>query len=187
VKDRDTRESKGVAFVLFVRQEDANTSIKTMDGKEVFGRKIKCSIAKDNGRAKEFIKKKIYKDKSKCYECGESGHLSYKCPKNALGEREKITKKKKKRKRKQEDEEGEDEYEHGFSDSDEDLPRRHRVLPAKAIRAKNERDSDSDSEFDSSLLFSNPASNPGETNQTPKIRERKARKSGYFSDEDASD
>ena len=37
---------------------------------QMFERTIRCSIAKDNGRAPEFIKKKVYKDKSKCYECG---------------------------------------------------------------------------------------------------------------------
>lgn len=25
-----------------------------------------------------------YKDKSRCYECGEGGHLSYECPKNVV-------------------------------------------------------------------------------------------------------
>jgi len=36
----------------------------------MFGRTIKASIAKDNGRAAEFIRRKVYKDKSCCYECG---------------------------------------------------------------------------------------------------------------------
>jgi len=36
----------------------------------MFGRTIKASIAKDNGRASEFIRRKVYKDKSRCYECG---------------------------------------------------------------------------------------------------------------------
>jgi len=37
---------------------------------QMFGRTIKASIAKDNGRATEFIRRKVYKDKSRCYECG---------------------------------------------------------------------------------------------------------------------
>lgn len=41
---------------------------------QLFGRTIKCSIAKDNGRATEFIRKKVYPDKSKCYECGVRIH-----------------------------------------------------------------------------------------------------------------
>ena len=58
---------------------------------------MKVCIATDNGRTKEFIKRKVYKDKSQCYECGEGGHLSYKCPKNQLGDREKPVKKKRKK------------------------------------------------------------------------------------------
>ncbi|KAK9153896.1 hypothetical protein Sjap_001376 [Stephania japonica] len=46
------------------------------------------SIAADNGRAAEFIRRRDYKDKSRCYECGEGGHLSYECPRNQLGPRE---------------------------------------------------------------------------------------------------
>jgi len=38
----------------------------------MFSRTVKCTIAKDNGRASEFIRKKVYKDKSRCYECGVS-------------------------------------------------------------------------------------------------------------------
>eukprot|EP00128_Syssomonas_multiformis_P009404 Colp12_sorted_trinity150504_noHs@16460 len=72
VKDNVTRESKGLAFVLFLKSEDARVAVKALNGSEVMGRTIKTSIAKDNGRASEFIKKKVYKDKSKCYECGVS-------------------------------------------------------------------------------------------------------------------
>lgn len=88
LKDRATRQSKGVAFVLFVRREDAARAAKEMDGKILNGRTLTASIAADNGRATEFIKKKVYKDKSRCYECGEEGHLSYECPRNFLGPRE---------------------------------------------------------------------------------------------------
>lgn len=38
----------------------------------MFGRIIKCNIVKDNGRIIEFIKRKNYFDKFKCYECGVS-------------------------------------------------------------------------------------------------------------------
>ncbi|XP_067123435.1 zinc finger CCHC-type and RNA-binding motif-containing protein 1-like [Centruroides vittatus] len=116
LKDRENRQSKGVAFVLFIDRESAYRCIRALDKKELFGRTLKCSIAKDNGRASEFIRRKIYKDKSRCYECGENGHLSYECPNNFLGEREPPKKKEKKRKRKQiEVEEEEEEY----SDDDE--------------------------------------------------------------------
>ncbi|CAK9159680.1 unnamed protein product [Ilex paraguariensis] len=88
LKDRQIRQSRGVAFVLFVSREDAIKAAKGINGKVLNGRTLKASIASDNGRASEFIRRKVYKDKSRCYECGESGHLSYECPKNLLGKRE---------------------------------------------------------------------------------------------------
>ncbi|XP_059152262.1 zinc finger CCHC-type and RNA-binding motif-containing protein 1-like isoform X2 [Physella acuta] len=95
MRDKNTRKSKGVAFVLFLDRDGAYNAM--------FDRTISCSIAKDNGRAPEFIRRREYVDKSRCYECGEEGHLSYKCPKNLLGEREPPPKKKKKRKHDDED------------------------------------------------------------------------------------
>jgi len=65
----------------------------------MFGRTLRSNLAIDNGRSVEFIRRKSYPDKSRCYECGEEGHLSYKCPKNALGERNPPPKKDKKRKK----------------------------------------------------------------------------------------
>ena len=61
-------------------------------------------MAKDNGRTREFIRRKDYPDKSRCYECGEYGHLSYKCSNNVLGDRKRPRKKKKKRAEKKEEE-----------------------------------------------------------------------------------
>ncbi|KAG9150163.1 hypothetical protein Leryth_009756 [Lithospermum erythrorhizon] len=89
LKDRQNRQSRGVAFVLFVARNDAVKAAKEINGKILNGRTLTASIASDNGRAAEFIRRKVYKDKSKCYECGEIGHLSYDCPKNQLGPREK--------------------------------------------------------------------------------------------------
>ncbi|KAK2969075.1 hypothetical protein RJ640_021114 [Escallonia rubra] len=88
VKDRVTRLSRGVAFVLFVSRDDALKSVSGINGKILNGRTLSASIAADNGRASEFIRRRVYKDKSRCYECGEGGHLSYECPKNQLGARE---------------------------------------------------------------------------------------------------
>jgi len=66
---------------------------------QLFGRRLKCNIAKDNGRCAEFIRKRKYPDKSRCYECGAiNDHLSYKCPKNILGQRD-IPRSSKKKKR----------------------------------------------------------------------------------------
>ncbi|VUZ51043.1 unnamed protein product [Hymenolepis diminuta] len=70
VKDRQTRKSKGVAFVFFLRVEDAQKCAQTLNGSEILGRTVKASIAVDNGRATEFIRRREYPDKSRCYECG---------------------------------------------------------------------------------------------------------------------
>ena len=60
-------------------------------------------MAKDNGRTREFIRRKDYPDKTRCFECGEYGHLSFKCVKNVLGERKRPRKKKRKRGEKKEE------------------------------------------------------------------------------------
>uniref|UniRef100_A0A667XEL4 Zinc finger CCHC-type and RNA-binding motif-containing protein 1 n=1 Tax=Myripristis murdjan TaxID=586833 RepID=A0A667XEL4_9TELE len=99
VKDKDTRRSKGVAFVLFLDKESAHNCARSLNNKQLFGRTVKVSIAIDNGRAAEFIRRRNYTDKTKCYECGDVGHLSYACPKNMLGEREPPKKKEKKKKK----------------------------------------------------------------------------------------
>ncbi|MEQ2287737.1 Zinc finger CCHC-type and RNA-binding motif-containing protein 1, partial [Ameca splendens] len=124
VKDKFTRQSKGVAFVLFLDRESAHNCARAVNNKQLFGRTVKASIAIDNGRATEFIRRRNYTDKSKCYECGETGHLSYACPKNLLGEREPPKKKEKKKKKRaqqpehvEEDEESEEEGEDPALDS----------------------------------------------------------------------
>ncbi|XP_017573292.1 zinc finger CCHC-type and RNA-binding motif-containing protein 1 isoform X1 [Pygocentrus nattereri] len=123
VKDKQTRMSKGVAFVLFLDRESAHNCARSLNNKQLFSRTVKASIAVDNGRAAEFIRRRNYSDKSRCYECGEDGHLSYSCPKNLLGEREPPPKKEKKKKKKikhteeVEPEESEDEGEDPAIDS----------------------------------------------------------------------
>ncbi|XP_044279046.1 zinc finger CCHC-type and RNA-binding motif-containing protein 1 isoform X4 [Varanus komodoensis] len=71
MKDKDTRRSKGVAFILFLDKESAHNCSRALNNKQLFGRVIKASIAIDNGRAAEFIRRRNYYDKSKCYECGK--------------------------------------------------------------------------------------------------------------------
>uniref|UniRef100_A0A803JZI8 Zinc finger CCHC-type and RNA-binding motif-containing protein 1 n=1 Tax=Xenopus tropicalis TaxID=8364 RepID=A0A803JZI8_XENTR len=100
LKDKDSRRSKGVAFVLFLDKESSQNCVRGLNNKQLFGRAIKASIAIDNGRATEFIRRRNYTDKSRCYECGDTGHLSYACPKNMLGEREPPQKKEKKKRKK---------------------------------------------------------------------------------------
>ena len=65
MKDKTTRESKGVAFVLYVDRSSAHKAVVALNQKELFGRTIKCSMARDNGRTTEFIRRKTYKDKSR--------------------------------------------------------------------------------------------------------------------------
>ncbi|KAE8637142.1 hypothetical protein CSA_011812 [Cucumis sativus] len=65
LKDRQTRKSRGVAFVQFISQDDAVKAAKQMHGKILNGRVLKAAIATDNGRAAEFIRKRVYKDKSR--------------------------------------------------------------------------------------------------------------------------
>ncbi|XP_055973823.1 zinc finger CCHC-type and RNA-binding motif-containing protein 1 isoform X4 [Sorex fumeus] len=89
MKDKDTRKSKGVAFILFLDKDSAQNCTRSINNKQ------------------------------------ESGHLSYACPKNMLGEREPPKKKEKKKKKKipepeeeiEEVEESEDEGEDPSLDS----------------------------------------------------------------------
>ncbi|EFN77344.1 zinc finger CCHC-type and RNA-binding motif-containing protein 1 [Harpegnathos saltator] len=87
LKDRITRLSRGVAFVLFFNREDAVRCASTLNNTELGGRIVKSSIAVDNGRSNEFTRRRYYPDKSQCYECGQEGHLSYCCSNNMLGPR----------------------------------------------------------------------------------------------------
>eukprot|EP00002_Diphylleia_rotans_P035812 TRINITY_DN7849_c0_g1_i3.p1 TRINITY_DN7849_c0_g1~~TRINITY_DN7849_c0_g1_i3.p1 ORF type:complete len:223 (-),score=50.95 TRINITY_DN7849_c0_g1_i3:384-1052(-) len=89
VKDKVTHKSKGVVFIQFSKPEEAQACANALDQSEFMGRTLKCSIAMDNGRAAEFIKKKRYENTPYCFECRETGHKSYNCPKNVLGPREK--------------------------------------------------------------------------------------------------
>lgn len=99
LKDKTTRRSRGVAFVLFLKQEDAASCAKSLNNTEIGGRTVKSSIAVDNGRSTEFIRRRDYPDKSQCYECGQGGHLSYCCSNNMLGARKPPSKRVRIRKR----------------------------------------------------------------------------------------
>ncbi|KAK1331691.1 hypothetical protein QTO34_009664, partial [Cnephaeus nilssonii] len=80
MKDKDTRKSKGVAFIFFLdkdctklyqghRQPSYLVVIKASIAAEA------ASIAINNGRAVEFIRRQKDFDKSKGYECGEKEEI----------------------------------------------------------------------------------------------------------------
>ncbi|RXM37036.1 Zinc finger CCHC-type and RNA-binding motif-containing protein 1 [Acipenser ruthenus] len=172
VKDKDTRRSKGVAFVLFLDRESAHNCARALNNKQLFGRTVRASIAVDNGRAAEFIRRRNYTDKSKCYECGESGHLSYACPKNMLGEREPPKKKEKKKKKKVEeteeveDEESEEEGEDPALDSlSQAIAFQQARIEEDEQRCKQREDAN--------------GASTSEDSRRPRIK-----KSAYFSDEE---
>ncbi|XP_078442774.1 RNA recognition motif and CCHC-type zinc finger domains containing protein [Wolffia australiana] len=119
LKDSGTRLSRGVAFVLFVSRQDAAAAVREMNGKILNGRKLAASIAVDNGRAAEFIRRRVYRDKSRCYECGDEGHLSYDCPRNQLGPREKPNPKRSRREGQRSEGMG-DREDDGSDDGDDD-------------------------------------------------------------------
>uniref|UniRef100_A0A803KS25 RRM domain-containing protein n=1 Tax=Chenopodium quinoa TaxID=63459 RepID=A0A803KS25_CHEQI len=62
LKDQATRRSRGVAFVLFISRDDAVSAARQMNEKILNGRTLRASIASDNGRAAEFIRRRVYKD-----------------------------------------------------------------------------------------------------------------------------
>ncbi|XP_046371793.1 zinc finger CCHC-type and RNA-binding motif-containing protein 1-like isoform X1 [Haliotis rufescens] len=164
MKDKDTRRSKGVAFVLYLERDSAHKAVRSLNKSQMFGRTIKCSIAKDNGRTTEFIKKKTYKDKSRCYECGDEGHLSYQCPKNLLGDREPPEKKKKKQN--EEDEEDEEDSDKGDNQTEDSL--------SAAIRYQHQKHNEESGQYPFPYL--------DDAEEEPK--RKKYKKDSYFSDEE---
>lgn len=169
VKKKVTRESQGVAFVLFIDRTSAQKAVQIMNNRVLFGRTLKCNIAKDNGRAAEFIKRKIYKDKSFCYECGVDGHLSYQCPKNTLGDRDQPERKKRKRKHKEDNSPQEDMWD---DDEDDDFSL------SEAIRLCQE-----EREEEITTGLTKQPFQPADTQR----RRHTLKPDSYFSDEDASD
>ncbi|XP_075456207.1 zinc finger CCHC-type and RNA-binding motif-containing protein 1 [Ascaphus truei] len=172
LKDKDSRRSKGVAFVLYLDKEPAQNCVRALNNKQLFGRVIKASIAVDNGRAAEFIRRRNYTDKSRCYECGDTGHLSYACPKNMLGEREPPQKKEKKKRKKLAEQEEEIHEEEQSEDEGEDpaLDSLSQAIAFQQARIDQEKN-----KF---------RPNTGEGSMSYDSRRPRIKKSAYFSDEE---
>lgn len=100
LRDKASRQSRGVAFVQFARAEDCVRAVAKMHATLLEGMTLACSLSRDNGRSQEFIKKRTYAQVKRCFECGEHGHFSYDCPRNVLGAREKPLAKRSKLKKK---------------------------------------------------------------------------------------
>ncbi|KAM8739698.1 zinc finger CCHC-type and RNA-binding motif-containing protein 1 [Acanthopagrus latus] len=178
VKDKDTRQSKGVAFVLFLDRESAHNCVRAVNNKQLFGRTLKASIAVDNGRATEFIRRRDYVDKTKCYECGDTGHLSYACPKNMLGEREPPKKKEKKKKKKaQQPEHVEEKEESEEEGEDPALDSLSQAIAFQAARIEEEEET----RRKQRLLSQEEGAHSSTSSDSKKPR---IKKSAYFSDEE---
>lgn len=178
VKDKDTRRSKGVAFVLFLERESAHNCARAINNKQLFGRTVKANIAIDNGRATEFIRRRNYTDKSKCYECGDSGHLSYACPQNMLGEREPPKKKEKKKKKKaQQQEQVEEEPESEEEGEDPALDSLSQAIAFQQARIEEEEDK-------RRRQAASSQDDGGQPSTSTDSRKPRIKKSAYFSDEE---
>ncbi|KAM9771949.1 zinc finger CCHC-type and RNA-binding motif-containing protein 1 [Syngnathus acus] len=178
VKDKDTHKSKGVAFVLFLDRDSAHNCARAVNNKQLFGRTVKASIALDNGRATEFIRRRNYTDKSRCYECGDTGHMSYACPKNMLGEREPPKKKEKKKKKKAQQLEHVEEEELESEEEGED-PALDSL--SQAIAFQQARIDEEEKQRKSTAMSQDDSPHPSSSSDSRKVR---IKKSAYFSDEE---
>lgn len=170
LKDRHTRLSRGVAFIQFVSRHDARNAAAQMHRKVLNGRTLTASIAADNGRTPEFIRKRVYRDTARCFECGADGHLSYDCPRNQLGPRQRPEPKRPRRGPHHRD----DDYDDGGEDSD-----------GVGVGARFEDDnwaSVVDDGADERLLTGNR-----DDDDAVAVKSKKKKKAGYFSDESDDD
>ncbi|XP_068572847.1 zinc finger CCHC-type and RNA-binding motif-containing protein 1 isoform X2 [Cebidichthys violaceus] len=158
-----------------VVKESAHNCARAVNNKQLFGRTVKASIAVDNGRATEFIKRRNYTDKTKCYECGDTGHLSYACPKNILGEREPPKKKEKKKKKKAEEPEHVEEEEESEEEGDD--PTLDSL--SQAIAFQQARIEEEETQRKQARVSQEEGASTSSDSKKPRIK-----KSAYFSDEE---
>ncbi|EZA60628.1 hypothetical protein DMN91_002849 [Ooceraea biroi] len=192
LKDRATRRSRGVAFVLFLKTEDAVSCAKALNNTEVLGRTVKSSIAVDNGRSTEFIRRRDYPDKSQCYECGEGGHLSYCCSNNTLGPRKPPPKKVRIRKKGTKQEKCDTSY--FDSDSDEATRKWKRSADADTNDTDNIEDDCAEEEPEtlSAVIALEQKRSEMERRETDKcddkeiltVPKKRYKRNNYFSDEE---
>ncbi|XP_017769198.1 PREDICTED: zinc finger CCHC-type and RNA-binding motif-containing protein 1-like [Nicrophorus vespilloides] len=183
LKDKTTKRSKGVAFIFFLSKDDAKKCADATNMQEMFGRTLKASIAKDNGRSAEFIKRKNYPDKSSCYECGEEGHMSYKCTKNLLGSREPPPKKIKKKNQNKTSTSKEPKNLNYFDSDDETYYNKTNKVN------ESEEEIESDNETLSAAIALEQQRIESEQNKSisgsnENLTRKKIKKSSYFSDEE---
>ncbi|ETV92564.1 hypothetical protein H310_13227 [Aphanomyces invadans] len=166
LRHKDTRASRGVAFVQFSQVQDCEAACKAMHGALVESMTLNCSISKDNGRSGDFMKKRKYSSKKVCFECNASGHYSYDCPRNVLGSRDKPKFKKPSKRRTK--------FEHGEAADFFDNPL--------------DDDSDIGNVGVAALAYSKHAPPCPMTHATSDsvVSRRQIKKDSYFSDEDES-
>lgn len=175
LKDKE-RRSRGVAFVLFLDRESAQNAVRALHKSQMFERTVNCTIAKDNGRAPEFIRRREYKDKSKCYECGDAGHLSYRCTKNLFGEREPPPKKKKTKKGQTSDDRENEDSENGSGSGTDDGVRNSLSVAIQFQHQKIEEEAAKYALGEGSTFLDND-----------EPRRKRYKKDAYFSDEEELD
>ncbi|XP_078099278.1 zinc finger CCHC-type and RNA-binding motif-containing protein 1 isoform X2 [Sander vitreus] len=142
VKDKDTRQSKGVAFVLFLDRESAHNCARAVNNKQ------------------------------------DTGHLSYACPKNILGEREPPKKKEKKKKKKAEQPEHvEEEEESEEEGEDPTLDSLSQAIAFQQARIEEENET----QKKQARLSQEDSAHASTSSDSKKPR---IKKSAYFSDEE---
>lgn len=64
------------AFVVYKYREDAEASIKEMDGKVFGGSRIRVSLARPRTRGR---RRRVFDPNLRCYQCGRKGHFFRDC------------------------------------------------------------------------------------------------------------